>query len=357
MTPAIFLAALVLAVAFFFLAYYISVLHPRPGTLDWIAQAERAPLTFARRRHKLVRKDALPILLITAVYAATAFFQLGSMKAPQDYLDFSGGETWTVQVDGDLPVSRIWMYSSLGTGAYDLAVSADGESWSTLSSRVEKDQWGRDQTVYFWADGETSSFALSQNYIQLFKWQDIIPETARSVRYIRLTGHADPGQETLRLGKLIFFDGQNQPLEFKWTLEGEGAVPVGLAQLFAPGIRVPEAISWRNSSYFDEIYHPRTALEHIEGVNPYETTHPPLGKIIIGLGIRLFGMTPFGWRFMGTLFGVVMLPILYVFLKNLFGKTVVAACGTTLFAAEFMHLTQTRIATIDTYGVFVILLA
>ncbi|MBP3485288.1 MAG: methylenetetrahydrofolate--tRNA-(uracil(54)-C(5))-methyltransferase (FADH(2)-oxidizing) TrmFO, partial [Oscillospiraceae bacterium] len=26
---------------------------------------------------------------------------------------------------------------------------------------------------------------------------------------------------------------------------------------------------------------------------------PPLGKLIIGLGIRLFGMTPFGWRFSG----------------------------------------------------------
>lgn len=59
---------------------------------------------------------------------------------------------------------------------------------------------------------------------------------------------------------------------------------------------------------------------------------------------------------MGTLFGVCMLPILYVFLKNLFGRTAVAACGTCLFAFDFMHLTQTRIATIDTYGVFFILL-
>ena len=76
----------------------------------------------------------------------------------------------------------------------------------------------------------------------------------------------------------------------------------------------------------------------------------------MGLGIRAFGMTPFGWRFMGTLLGVLMLPILYIFLKNLFGKTVVSVCGTTLFAADFMHLTHTRIATIDTYAVFFILL-
>ena len=33
-----------------------------------------------------------------------------------------------------------------------------------------------------------------------------------------------------------------------------------------------------------------------------------LGKLIIGLGIRIFGITPFGWRFMGTLFGVRIIP-------------------------------------------------
>lgn len=97
---------------------------------------------------------------------------------------------------------------------------------------------------------------------------------------------------------------------------------------------------------------PAPPLEHIRDITPYEISHPPLGKLIIGLGIRMFGMTPFGWRFMGTLFGVGMLPLLYLFLKNLFGKTFVAACGTILFAADFMHLTQTRIATIDTYAVF-----
>jgi dolichyl-phosphate-mannose--protein O-mannosyl transferase len=59
---------------------------------------------------------------------------------------------------------------------------------------------------------------------------------------------------------------------------------------------------------------------------------------------------------MGTFFGVLMLPLLYILIKNMFGKTVVAACGTLVFAFDFMHFVQTRIATIDTYGVFFILL-
>lgn len=74
---------------------------------------------------------------------------------------------------------------------------------------------------------------------------------------------------------------------------------------------VPLYPSYMNSTYFDEIYHARTAYEHILGLEPYENTHPTLGKLIISVGIRIFGMNPFGWRFMGTLFGVLMLPALY----------------------------------------------
>lgn len=111
-----------------------------------------------------------------------------------------------------------------------------------------------------------------------------------------------------------------------------------------------------NSTYFDEIYHARTAYEHILGLEPYENTHPTLGKLIISVGIRIFGMNPFGWRFMGTLFGVLMLPALYHFLKRLFGSTFLCTAGTVLFAFDFMHYVQTRIATIDTYAVFFIIL-
>jgi len=112
-----------------------------------------------------------------------------------------------------------------------------------------------------------------------------------------------------------------------------------------------------NNMYFDEIYFTRTAVEHIENVNPYETTHPPLGKEIIAVSILLFGMSPFGWRLLGALFGVLILIVMYVFLKNLFGKTIVSICGTLLFGFDFMRFVQTRISTIDTYVVFFILLS
>ena len=59
---------------------------------------------------------------------------------------------------------------------------------------------------------------------------------------------------------------------------------------------------------------------------------------------------------MGRPVGVLMLPVLYHLLKQLFRRTRLAFAGTVLFAFDFMHFTQTRIATIDTYAVFFLLL-
>jgi dolichyl-phosphate-mannose--protein O-mannosyl transferase len=112
-----------------------------------------------------------------------------------------------------------------------------------------------------------------------------------------------------------------------------------------------------NGMYFDEVFHARTGYEFLHGIYPFELTHPPLGKEIIAASIYAFGMTPFGWRFSGAFFGVIMLIVLYVFIKNLFGKTSVAICGTLLLGFDFMRFVQTRIATIDTFGVFFILLS
>ena len=73
--------------------------------------------------------------------------------------------------------------------------------------------------------------------------------------------------------------------------------------------------SWWNSTYFDEIYHARTGYEFTKGTVPYETSHPPLGKVLISCCIMIFGMTPFGWRFAGALAGILMLPGIYLLTK------------------------------------------
>ena len=290
------------------------------------AARERAPFGFEARSGRLSRLDAVLCLVITALYAVTAFVGLGDMSAPQSWCRFTErGQYALVDLGSETGLGMIRYYPGLHTGEYRLELSSDGESWRDAGS-------------------------LSQEYNDLFKWLDYslaaegVADT--SARYVRITASAE-----LDLGEIAFYDAEGNMLD----ASGFG-YDAGCAALFDEQDAVPERPGYMNSTYFDEIYHARTALEHIENVYPYEITHPPLGKEIIGLGIRLFGMTPFGWRFMGTLFGVLMLPILYVFLKRMTRSSAIAGCATVIFAFDFMHFVQTRIATIDTYSVFFILL-
>jgi hypothetical protein len=318
-----------MAALLLFFSYYIfekkekSALPAEPDntlTEGAEAMAERKALSLPPL-HSMGRRDIWVMLAITAVYALVAFCGLGDTVAPESFYSFEGEDyTFTLTLDEPTEITEIMYYTGLHTGNYALRWSSDGAYWS--------------ETVTF-----------EQSYAKLFNWLYVDFEPAE-MKYIQIWAKNIP----LEMGELALFDGEDGLID-----ASKIGFPEAARLLFDEQQLVPEAPGYLNSAYFDEIYHARTAYEHIRNVKPYEVSHPPLGKIIIGIGIRLFGMTPFGWRFMGTLFGVLMLPILYVFLKNLFGRTLIAACGTTLFAFDFMHFVQTRIATIDTYGVFFIL--
>lgn len=286
----------------------------------------RPRFTLSAKHGRLTRLDAVLCVVITVCYAVVAFTGLGDNSAPQSWCRFTArGQYALIDLGGEYDVGIVRYYTGLHTGKYEMQFSDDGETW-------------RDA-------GE-----LEQEYADLFKWLDYFPASEgvedTTARYIRLVSSAE-----LSLGELAIYDSDGNQLDSSgFTYEA------GCAPLFDEQETVPVRPSYMNSSYFDEIYHARTALEHIENIYPYEITHPPLGKEIISIGIRIFGMTPFGWRFMGTLFGVLMLPILYVFIKRISRSSAIAACGTFIFAFDFMHFVQTRIATIDTYSVFFILL-
>ncbi len=336
LSPAVVWAVVGLVICVAFFLYYWRCLRPRPHSLEWIAMSEaaaaRPPMTLTLKRHKMERRDIIPILLVTIVYAATAFFRLGNTTGPQTCVVFEQGTSFNFSYEEPVSVDKITFFTSLGTGSYQLEYMDEGNRWS----RVE----------------------LKQSYDTLFKWrvEDLSaagegeePHGPITATQFRISAKHVERYDGLWLAELVLWNGAT-PLV-------PDHIGSGAELLFDESETWAAKSTYMNSSYFDEIYHPRTALEHLENITPYEVSHPPLGKLIISLGVWLFGMVPFGWRFMGTLFGVLMLPVLYIFLKNLFGKTAVAFCGTCLFAFDFMHLVQTRIATIDTYGVFFILLS
>ena len=177
------------------------------------------------------RRERLFIALLTAVYALVAFWNLGNTRAPQTPQDLSG-EPAVIELTEPAIPGRILLYSGLGMGGYDIQISADGENWVQIAD-------------------------FDQNHIAILKWNEVEMSVTpvSPVRWLRLVGRG--GVELL---EVAVFDEAGALL----PIRSEAAALCDEQQL------VPDAQTFLNSTYFDEIYHARTAWEHLRGVYPYE---------------------------------------------------------------------------------------
>jgi len=265
------------------------------------------------------RRDYFAMTAITIVYAAIALFQLGSTVAPQNFWKAeTQGESAIADFGRSQQVGSILWYGGIGNGSFQVDSSEDGVAWSPV-------------------------MIIEMNNGTVFQWKKA--QTVFTARYVKVLS-THPGASLGELG----FRGTDQKLI---SIIDEGMS----SPAFDEPRSVPQRPSYRNSMYFDEIYHARTAYENLHHMEPYETTHPPLGKILISAGVAVWGMNPFGWRIAGVLFGIAIVPLLYIFGKRLFGDTRYAALASSLIAFDFMLFTQSRLATVDTFAVFFILLA
>ena len=77
--------------------------------------------------------------------------------------------------------------------------------------------------------------------------------------------------------------------------------------------------------------------------------HPPLGRIAIGAGVRLFDYTPFGWRVGSAVFGTLGVLLLALIALRLFDSVLWAGVAGLLLATESLHFVQSRISMIDIF--------
>jgi dolichyl-phosphate-mannose--protein O-mannosyl transferase len=105
---------------------------------------------------------------------------------------------------------------------------------------------------------------------------------------------------------------------------------------------------------FDEVYFARAAEEYLGRQYIYESTHPPLTKLLITASTMLFGGlhggdNSYGWRFLDVVFGALMVWMLYVLAKRITGSTLFAAFSAALLSLDGMHFVQSRIATPESF--------
>jgi dolichyl-phosphate-mannose--protein O-mannosyl transferase len=114
---------------------------------------------------------------------------------------------------------------------------------------------------------------------------------------------------------------------------------------------------------FDEVYYvdgARDYLAHgveVTGNEPEFVVHPPVGKWLIALGIKIFGDNEFGWRFMGALLGSVMIVLVALIAHRLFRNSYLTIAASALMAMDGLALVHSRTALLDIYLAFFVLLA
>ena len=106
----------------------------------------------------------------------------------------------------------------------------------------------------------------------------------------------------------------------------------------------------------DEVYFANFGRNYLTQT-PFFDVHPPLGKLIIAAGIRLFGFNPFGWRFASALIGTLLIPAVYWFGWSLSRRRVVAFGLATIVSIDGLFLVESRLAAINLGYVLWLMLA
>lgn len=288
----------------------------------------KKPFRLSEKPQKLVLFDICTILVITAVYGAVAFYKLGDKYAPKTETELCQN---SIQVD-------LGREQEISKTAFFLGARDINESRNLTFSYFDNDGTAVSEDVI--TDGSVFHWEIRENHV--------------TARYVIIStncmGSDTDFSDRLYLKEVCFLNSAGDIITPVNLTDG------GVRELFDEQDYLDTTNSYMSGTYFDEIYHPRTAYEFIHHMSIYETTHPPLGKVLMGIGILIFGMVPFGWRFMGTLLGVVMVPVVYIFAKRMFKNKWLAVLACVLFTFDFMHFTQTRLATIDTYVTLFIML-
>lgn len=280
-------------------------------------------ISFLKRKYivsgLLNRQDYINLLVLTFIFAFLAFFRLGNTYAPESF--------YTADTQNRDIVIDFGEYTDIGSVSIFLG-NLNTRHFSISAFNEVTGAWEL-------INGDTTAESV-------FAWNKI--DLNYRLRYL---GIVATDEESV-INEMVF----QKP-------DGTVILPINYQEypeLFDEQKMFPEVKTYMTGTMFDEVYHGRTAYEFLHGLTTYETTHPHFGKILISLGIMIFGMTPFGWRFMSVLFGILLVPLIYLFAKKLLRSTFGATATTALLVFDCMHYTLSRIATIDIFAAFFIVL-
>ncbi len=124
-------------------------------------------------------------------------------------------------------------------------------------------------------------------------------------------------------------------------------------------------LSTPKGQIFDEIYYAKNAnslLLHGVEIDPQTNSaefivHPPVGKWLIAVGIKIFGYNEFGWRISAAVIGSLSITLIYFTAKRLFDNRFLSCAAAFLVLVDGLHLVMSRTALLDIFLMFFVQVA
>lgn len=258
------------------------------------------------KSNKMKKEDWIIAIILCLIFGVLAFYKLGSNKNPQTFYNFKENDTLLFELNDNTYISKLRYFTGECTGNYNLYISSDGDNYKDLGS--------------FKGDYE-------------FAWYDL--DIKEELKYLKIVST----DYNSYLGEIMLYDENNNKMNIFYNDDGY--------LLIDESYDVPDEIGYMNSTYFDELYFARTAYDYVNGLPASEWTHPPLAKLIQAIPIYFMGMTPFAYRLIGVIFGMLLVLVIYYFAKLMFKNRLYAIFAGLLITFENFHLVQSRIGTSD----------
>ncbi len=270
----------------------------------------------------LDKRDLVTIIMLCVVFFSIATWNLGSTQTPITTTQIYAGQSFYLDLGKNSDVG--YFYILVKDGSYNLSISKGSPgNWQLITTSK-----------------------INYNY---YRWSHLTIN--QDTQYLKVDFN---DSSSALIAEVSVLDSNNQKLTIS-SITNLGAETPNLTNLIDEQNKANLPDTYMDGTYFDEIYFVRTAEQYLNLQSPYEWTHPPLGKLIQAAGIIFFGYNPFGWRIMGVIFGTLMIPLMYLLGKRLFGSKIGAFSSAFLLTFDFMHFTMARMGTADTYVVFFIL--
>lgn len=269
---------------------------------------------------KLNIKDYIALGIILIAYSVISFINLGSTINPNTFLRVEKTDNIIIELKNQEDIIKMKIFNGECNAKYQLYSSTDGKKYTYINDYV-------------------GTGALS--------WQE--ERIISKGKYIKILF-----LEKSSIGEIAFYNNNKEIIKIEDVIYNKKHIK----SLNDEQNTIPNKISYMNSSYFDEIYFARTAYEYTQSMETYEWTHPPLGKLIQAIPIYINNyLSPFNYRLMGNISGILMIAVMYIFAKELFKKRKYAIFASLLMAFDTFHFTQTRMGTVDSHLILFILLA